>query len=234
MRALHRFCGAALGFIANIAQAQVTGQVSLLSDYRFRGESLSDEQPALQAGINYDHSSGLFIGALASNVRVGLGTTGLGAQFYGGYAHALGKRASWDVGLVTYVYPSSQRATEYNYTEAFVGAATDELSARVYYADDYFGAGARAAYVEGNLSHPLNERVALIAHIGYLNIGRVTAYPTSAQRSDQLDFKAGVGIGVAGFNLELSVVGTDAPRDRCVVGTVRCGTAGLVSLSRTF
>ncbi len=206
----------------------------MLSDYRFRGESLSDEQPALQAGINYDHSSGLFIGALASNVRIGLGPAGLGAQFYGGYAHALGKRATWDVGLVTYVYPSSQRGSEYNYSEAFVGVSTDEISARIYYANDYFGTGARAAYVEGNLSHPLNERFALIAHIGYLNIGRITAYPVPAQRSEQFDFKAGVGIALAGFNLELSVVGADAPRNRCAAGTDRCGTTGLVSLSRAF
>jgi uncharacterized protein (TIGR02001 family) len=49
--------------------AQVQGDVALLSDYRFRGESLTEGRPALQAGVNYDHSSGLFVGGLVSNVR---------------------------------------------------------------------------------------------------------------------------------------------------------------------
>ena len=59
--------------------------VALLSDYRFRGESLTEGRPALQAGVNYDHSSGLFVGGLVSNVRIDPDVVGLGAQIYGGY-----------------------------------------------------------------------------------------------------------------------------------------------------
>jgi uncharacterized protein (TIGR02001 family) len=52
------------------AGAQVSGHVALLSDFVFRGESLTEGRPALQAGIGYDHPSGLFVGGLASNVRI--------------------------------------------------------------------------------------------------------------------------------------------------------------------
>src|SRR4030095_7107180 len=39
-----------------------SAELNLLSDYRFRGVSRSDEDPAVQAAINLNHSSGLYDG----------------------------------------------------------------------------------------------------------------------------------------------------------------------------
>src|SRR5512134_2379963 len=52
------------------AQAQMAGSATLVSDYRFRGTSFSDERPAAQIALSYDHESGAYIGAFASNVRL--------------------------------------------------------------------------------------------------------------------------------------------------------------------
>src|SRR4051794_16058840 len=40
----------------------VSAQIGLMSDYRFRGISRSDEDPAAQAGITIRHESGLYAG----------------------------------------------------------------------------------------------------------------------------------------------------------------------------
>ena len=38
----------------------VSGTLTLVSDYRFRGISLSDEDPALQVSLAVDHESGYY------------------------------------------------------------------------------------------------------------------------------------------------------------------------------
>jgi hypothetical protein len=40
------------------ACAQVSGSATLLSDYRFRGVSLSDGQPAVQLGVAWERDDG--------------------------------------------------------------------------------------------------------------------------------------------------------------------------------
>ena len=45
-----------------------SGYVQGVSDYRFRGYSLSGGDPALQGTINLNHSSGFYAGAWASSL----------------------------------------------------------------------------------------------------------------------------------------------------------------------
>lgn len=227
-------CAVALLATATSAHAQLTGHLALLTDYRFRGESLSDNRPAVQAGIAYDHFSGLFLGALASNVRVDPTVSGLGGEIYGGYAHPLGARGSWDVGAVTYVFPHPSSGPGYDYTELFVGAGFESFSGRLYYSNDYFNFGARAMYAELNGSHPLGHGLMLLGHIGYLDHGvpRIASVETSSHA--YLDFKAGVGFGLQSFNLELAVIGSTANRANCPAGTGHCDTTAVFSISRSF
>ena len=234
MRAASIVCLVMLLVLRSIAAAQISGHVALLSDYRFRGESLTDRRPALQAGVNYDHASGLFLGALASNVRIDPGVSGLGAQMYAGYARSLSESASADIGLVTYLFPHPSGEPGYDYTEAFVGVSVDTVTSRLYYSEDYLGTGGPASYLEFNTSRPLNERIAFIGHLGYLIERQSRRSVAAGHERSPLDFKAGFGIDVSGFMLELSVVGTTAPRDACPAGTGHCNTAGLVSVSRPF
>jgi uncharacterized protein (TIGR02001 family) len=46
----------------------VAGNMSIVSDYRFRGISQTFEQPAIQGGIDYSHASGFYLGNWNSNV----------------------------------------------------------------------------------------------------------------------------------------------------------------------
>ena len=234
MRAACLLCLLTLLLVRGVAVAEVSGHVALLSDYRYRGESLTNGRPALQAALNYDHSSGLFLGALASTVRIDPAVSGLGAQLYAGYARSFSERATWEIGVVTYFFPSTPAEQGYDYTEAYVGASYDTVNARLYYSEDYFGNGGRAVYLETNASRPLNERVALTGHLGYLD-HRHTRQPwAGGQDHARLDFKAGIAIDITGFTLEISIVGTTAQQDACPSGTGHCNTTGLVSISRPF
>ena len=225
-------CALALLFVSQFAVAEVSSHVALLSDYRFRGVSLTDQQPALLATVNYDHASGLFLGALASNIRIDSSMEGLRAQIYGGYVRPLGHQSSWDIGIVTYVFPRPSWGEAYDYTEAFVGVTLNNIGARLSYSDDYYGFGTHSVYLECNASRQINERVALIGHVGYLS--HQSSAPYYAQGRSQLDFKAGVAIDISGFVLELSLVGTDGRSSACAGEGTHCDTTAVVSISRTF
>ena len=72
---------------ASTPQHTFTGNATLVSDYRFRGITQTFKLPAVQAGFDYAHSSGVYLGTWASNVSNNVYANGAGLEwdFYGGY-----------------------------------------------------------------------------------------------------------------------------------------------------
>src|SRR5205809_6327389 len=77
------------------APSPLTGNATLISDYRFRGISQTYQKPAFQGGFDYAHASGLYAGNWNSNVSQGAGFPGgnIEMDFYGG-----NQKASRDLG----------------------------------------------------------------------------------------------------------------------------------------
>jgi uncharacterized protein (TIGR02001 family) len=87
----------------------VTGGVTLASQYRFRGISLSDERVALQGTIGLNHASGLYAGIWGSTLDGfgELGGSNLELDLYAGYRHRIADGVAVDAGLLYYAYPGS-------------------------------------------------------------------------------------------------------------------------------
>jgi len=86
----------------------LTGNMTIVSDYRFRGISQTFGQPAIQGGIDYSHASGFYAGNWNSNVS-GLSFNnggGIEMDFYGGFKKAFGD-FGFDVGVLQYYYPAA-------------------------------------------------------------------------------------------------------------------------------
>ncbi|MFA5970301.1 MAG: TorF family putative porin [Sphingomonas sp.] len=101
----------------------VNGSVALVSDYRFRGVSQSDNEFAIQGGITVTHESGLYGGIWASNLA-GWGTFGganLELDLIGGYKRPVGP-VTVDVGLTWYNYPGGASLTDFG--EPYVKLST--------------------------------------------------------------------------------------------------------------
>ena len=88
----------------------LTGNVTLVSDYRFRGVSQSYGQPAVQGGFDLTHGSGLYLGNWNSSVSSNSYNNGAGLEvdLYGGYRFALTKELGGDVGVLHYMYPGAK------------------------------------------------------------------------------------------------------------------------------
>lgn len=210
-----RFAGAGVlaalvaGFVAAFAPApalaQLSGSVSLLSDYRYRGISLSNDRPAAQVGVAYDHDTGIYGGGFATNAYVGRDT--LQTIAYAGFARRLRPDLSWDCGASWFSYSGS---SEYNYYEAFCGIATHRLNAKVYYSPDYIGLNARSWYGEIDATLPLRDRLNLFAHAGLLDVAEAAGDAYGAgyrSRSRRIDLRTGADLDLEIFRVQLAWVG---------------------------
>lgn len=87
-----------------------TGNVTLLTDYVFRGVTQTQGKPTVQATLDFGHASGAYLGVFGSGVSHAAYNNGNGSEIdlYGGYRHALDQQSNIDAGVVTYWYPGAE------------------------------------------------------------------------------------------------------------------------------
>ncbi len=211
------------------AAAQWSGSVAVVSDYRFRGETLSDEKPAVQAALAYDHVSGWYGGVFGSTVDFAR-DSGTSFQFvpFVGYTGRFDSRWSWEAGGD---YAAFTRNRDYNYGEVYVGIVADTIGGRIYYAPDYFGQGTSAIYAELNATQRVFDRVDLLAHVGVLHPNG-SGSPGNPDEN-QFDARFGAGIDVYGFALRAAWVGTNTTATIYPIYGTRRNTV-VVSIGRSF
>jgi uncharacterized protein (TIGR02001 family) len=108
------------------AASPISANVSLASEYVYRGISQTREKLALQGGFDYAHASGLYAGVWGSNISwledlgAGVNSSSMELDLYAGYKGKISDDFSYDVGYLRYEYPAS-------YPAGFVSPNTDEL-----------------------------------------------------------------------------------------------------------
>ena len=87
----------------------VEANIAVVSDYRFRGASLSDESIALQGGMDLGWESGFYVGLWGSSIEP-VGAAELELDFYGGFGGEVGDGVAYDLGFLVYTYPDEDGA----------------------------------------------------------------------------------------------------------------------------
>jgi uncharacterized protein (TIGR02001 family) len=162
------------------AQAQVSGNLGLTSDYRFRGISQTQNGPAVQGGIDYAHSSGLYIGNWNSSVSSQLYTNGAGVEsdLYAGWKKDIYKGLTVDVGSYNYFYPNATNGSSPNFNtqELFAGLGYGPVAVKFSQStSNYFGlqnsTGTQYYQADVNQSFaPLSAKLkdlSFVAHYGH-------------------------------------------------------------------
>jgi uncharacterized protein (TIGR02001 family) len=174
--------------LSSPAQAQLGATLGIESDYRFRGYSLTAEDPAASAQVTYDHPSGLYFN-LAALADLGDGDP----RFMGvignlGYARRLSEHVTLDGGLLrSQIRRSEHYADPYHYTEIYAGASVGRFVGRVYYSPDYRSKGVHTLYgeLEAGFEPAANWR--LSGHVGSLL--HLTAAPYREEGSSHQDWR---------------------------------------------
>ena len=106
---------------------------AVTSDYRYRAISQTRLQPALQGGADVVHrASALYAGAWASTIKWTTDAGGDGdveLDVYAGKRGELSAGLGYDVGVLTYIYPSNKLAS----VPGFVSANTTEVYGQLSY-----------------------------------------------------------------------------------------------------
>ena len=188
----------------SVAQAEVTGNLGLTSDYRFRGISQSQNAPAVQGGIDYNHSSGFYVGNWNSSVSSQVYTNGSGIEsdLYAGWKKDIYKGLTLDVGSYNYLYPrattSANTGSNFDTYEGFAGLSYGPVAVKYSrtLGNGYFGtANAKGTqYFEANVAYPVTEKISLLAHAGKTNVA-------NSSTLDYNDYNFGVGYDLQGWNL---------------------------------
>ena len=102
------------------SEVGVSANMSITSNYVWRGMTQSHNSPAVQGGIDLDYK-GLYAGVWGSNVEWG-GKASLEADAYLGYSNEI-SGFSYDVGITQFMYPNE--SDELNFAEAHVKLGYD-------------------------------------------------------------------------------------------------------------
>jgi len=209
----------------------VSGSAALVSDYRFRGVSQTDEEMAVQAGFTVTHESGAYVGTWASNLS-GWGTFGganMELDLYGGYKFGVGSGGTLDVGLTWYMYPGGADETDFaeGYAKLSGTMGPMSLTAGVAYAPKQEALGNYSAtpdsrgqkednlylWGDGAVGVP-STPVTLKGHIGYSdgNPGLGPNGTSVAPTGKYWDWLIGADVAVGPLTLGVAYVDTDISR----------------------
>lgn len=188
----------------------VTASASIVSQYRLRGISLSDEDIAVQGGVTISHASGFYAGSWASSLAGygSLGGANVELDVFGGYATTLG-RTTLDGGLIWYFFPGTdgnQYAEVYASVSHPIGPVNAKLGANYAFKRRSIG-DADNLYVFGDLNLPIEGTpIALKGHLGYTD-GKGSIF--SGPRGHYFDYSFGADLVWKNLTLGISWVDTD-------------------------
>jgi uncharacterized protein (TIGR02001 family) len=237
----------------------VTANVSLTSDYRYRGISQSNLRPAVQGGFDYAHESGFYIGNWNSSItwvnnNSPAVSSGVEMDFYAGVKKELiGEGFASDLGVLQYYYPTSG-----NFSSPWVNPNTTEIYAAQNYTFGPVTGFLKFSYAVSNIFGNQNSSgsyypdltanydtgvwgLALNAHVGYQYIaGSVSGVSNNSQYT-YTDWKFGLTKDFGGgLSLAAAYIGTDAKK----IGTSYAyvsptgknlgGSTGVLTLTKTF
>ena len=187
-----------------LAEGEWSGNVTLSSDYVFRGFTQTDGAPMISGGFDFA-SDDFYIGTWASGVDFGDGTS-TEIDVYAGWTPTVGV-FDLDLGAIYYWYPDAPDDPSQNFVEVYAGGSTTlgefvEVGASVAYSPDFYLESGDAFYWAASAGIPLGESFGLDSTIGYSDFQDLSG-------ADYTDWSIGLTTALEGFDFDFRYIGTD-------------------------
>jgi uncharacterized protein (TIGR02001 family) len=213
--------------------------IGAVSDYRYRGISQSRLKPALQGGVDYGGETGFYTGLWMSTIhwiKDAGGNANVEIDIYSGYKGKISDDLGFDVGLLSYKYPSNRLLPSADTGEIYgalsFGPATFKVSRSL---TNLFGFWSPAnkntkgsTYVDLSATFEVGG-FSVTPHIGHQSVRNLSA-------ASYTDYSLTVSRDFEGFTFSAALVGTDA--DKAVYTNAKgkfLGKNGLVlGVKKTF
>jgi uncharacterized protein (TIGR02001 family) len=185
----------------------VTANVTLASDYIFRGISQTAHKPAIQGGFDYSHISGLYAGTWASNVNwvTTKENSSMEWDFYAGYKGGFADDFTYDVGMLKYYYTGDNIAGVTPDTlEAYAAIGwkfitlkySHVVSSSIFAWGDRHDKTRGSGYVDLTAAYDLGSGWGVLGHVGHQSIKN---YSAASYTDWKLGVTKDVGFGVVGL-----------------------------------
>ena len=174
-----------LGVLPGVAQAELTGNIGLTSNYIWRGVTQTDDAAAISGGIDYGHDVGIYLGTWISNTT---STVGPETDLYIGFAKDFDNGWGFDVGYVSYIYAQNNDVPDIDFEEFYVGGSWKMLSAK--FSDD---SSNKNTYIEAAADFEIAKDLGLALHYG--------SYSFDVSANDYTDYSISLSKGDWSFVL---------------------------------
>jgi uncharacterized protein (TIGR02001 family) len=160
----------------------ISGEINLLSDFRFRGISRSDKDPAVQGALTVSTPGGFYAGGRATSLKRAPRLGDAQLDLYAGFGADLGLGTSIDAGLMYFVFPDGRGKTNYFEPYASVshqlGPLQGTLGAKYAFEQDALG-GDDNLYLFGELEAGIpTTPLTVTAQVGRQDAGQFGTYNT--------------------------------------------------------
>ncbi len=213
--------------------------VAITSDYVFRGISQTNNEIAVQGGLDWDTGAGFHFGVWGSTLDFqDNDEASAEIDLYAGYAGKINDALSYNVGVIYYAYPGAAGSLNYDYWEVFGKAAYDFGSATVnlglYYSPDNTGSTGPATYLTSGVTVPLGNVFSISGGLNSYFLDR--GHTPAALFPDYLDWNIGAKANVNNwFNIDVRYYDTDIAGECPAANGKRwCGSKVVATLARTF
>lgn len=182
--------------------------LSVTTDYRYRGISQTRTKPALQGGADYAFDSGFYVGTWASTIKWikdGGGDASVEVDLYGGYKTEIAKGLILDVGLLQYVYPSNKLNPSANTLEVYGALSFGPVTAKYSHSTSNlfgFADSKGSGYLDLSATLDLGEGVTLVPHVGHQTVKHGSQYSYT-------DYSLTVSKDFAGATFSAAAIGTN-------------------------
>ncbi len=202
---------------------ELSGSVTLSSDYMFRGISNTSNLPQIQGDMTWAHGSGLYAGVWSSNTNFGGQNNSMEVDPFIGFSRPIGETGlSYDVGYWSYNYPGSRadldgdgvaEDADFDYAELYgilsyqignVGLTGSLWYADNYFGDDFFDDVSSLAY-HAIVSYALPMGVSVSGRVGEQTFDETSGLPDQ----DYTYYDVGASKAWRGFTFELRWHDTD-------------------------
>ena len=191
----------------------VSGSMTMATDYRFRGVSNSNRDPAIQGAVTFAHKSGAYLSLWASNADIGAGGN-VEADFFVGYILPITEKSFLDINYADVNYPGTIKEyhTDFsefgvNYNHSDLMKAGDYFTAGVFYSPEFAFKSGTEIYLNTSYKFPVYKNIKFVSSLGYTKLEDneqfAKAFGGDGQQDDYFDYKIGLGAEVLGLNSEL-------------------------------
>jgi len=230
------------GIAATSVQAvEVSANVALVSDYRFRGISQTGTDAAIQGGFDVAFEPGFYVGTWASSVDFGDVDDGSGSfgtmeiDYYAGWGGPIGDTDfGVDVGYAYYQYPGDTVDPDGDYQEFHVTGSWKDLSIGATYSDDYYASTGKFWYFAGDYSYNFGflEGLSVALHAGYNDFDEEGFFSTD--EDNYTDWSVTLGYTYMGVDFAVAYVDTNLDTEDCWEDDDACDSTAVFSISKSL